>query len=356
MDMAMSVNFWDTGPEAIGEDLHMYLKCLFATRGKLIVKPIFSPASQCNVEGSGNGVFGWISGIKARYTQSYRHLWGSLDTSYAASQCIKSWTSPDSASFVKLKNYEVDKIGKQETSGSLEWSFLLELFHRLLEAHIIMGHLFFMIFVVSYIVPSRSSSPLSFIYGSWATAEFDGFMNFALSTCATIRLILLIPNIVMIYFYEKYHQWVAVDRWKSQKSKSLMGRRVDSAVEINSEESNDLLLKTVQHLGRRPQLVYRRMPYDVLDFLALILSGLLFFVIPQFHSQICHLWTNSLEYQVASKPSLSKNKYFAAPTDSHDNQTLPFSIKVDYHETQSLKSNRSSKGDEGFFEDLAPLE
>lgn len=142
MDLALSVNFWDTGPEAIGEDLHMYLKCLFATEGRLIVRPIFSPASQCNVEGSGFGVSGWISGIQARYSQSYRHLWGSLDTSYAASQCIQSWISPESKSVVKLKNYEVDKIGKQDVTGHLSWGLLFTLFSRLLEAHIVMGHLF----------------------------------------------------------------------------------------------------------------------------------------------------------------------------------------------------------------------
>jgi hypothetical protein len=352
MDLALSVNFWDIGPEAIGEDLHMYLKCLFATAGKLIVKPVFSPASQCNVEGSGYGVSGWFSGIQARYTQSYRHLWGSLDTSYAASECIKSWISPESISVVKLKNYEVDKIGKQEANSSLTWSLIFSLFYRLLEAHIVMGHLFFMLFAVGTILPLRSYSPISFLYGSWATAELNWFMNFALTASTFIRIAAIIPNGIIIFYYEKYHQWVAVDRWKLQRSKSMMGRRVDSAVEIHCEENNDLLPTTVQHMGKRPQLVYKRSKYDVFDFAALLLSGIYFFVIPQFHAQICHLWTNSLEYTVASKPSLLKKKLLANPEPIYDTQTLEFSIKVDSFETHSFASNRSSRGDEGFFEDV----
>jgi hypothetical protein len=37
MDLCISVDFWDTGSEAIGEDMHMFLKCFFATSGRIIV-------------------------------------------------------------------------------------------------------------------------------------------------------------------------------------------------------------------------------------------------------------------------------------------------------------------------------
>jgi hypothetical protein len=51
LSLAHAVDCWDTNAEAIGEDLHMFLKCFFATRGQVIVKTVYSPASQCNVEG-----------------------------------------------------------------------------------------------------------------------------------------------------------------------------------------------------------------------------------------------------------------------------------------------------------------
>jgi hypothetical protein len=40
------VGGWDAGNEAIGEDLHMYIKCFFATKGNLTCRTILSAASQ----------------------------------------------------------------------------------------------------------------------------------------------------------------------------------------------------------------------------------------------------------------------------------------------------------------------
>ena len=258
---------------------------------------------------------------------------------------------------VKLKNCEVDKIGKNDFNGNLSSSLLFSLFYRLLEAHVVMGHLFFMLFAVSYIVPFRSYSPLSFLYGSLSLSEMNWFTDFSVYFASSIRLLAIVPNVIMIYYYEKYHQWVAVDRWRLQCAKvnNMVGRRIDSAVEISeySDRNDDLLIpQAVQHLGRRSQLVYKRSKYDVIDFAALLISGFYFFVIPQFHAQICHLWTNSLEYKVASKPSLSKIKPLTDPEPIYENPAFEFSIKVDSFETHSFASNRSSRGDEGFFEDL----
>ncbi len=43
------VGGWDCDSEAIGEDLHMYLKCFFALNGNLTVRTIMSPVSSTNV-------------------------------------------------------------------------------------------------------------------------------------------------------------------------------------------------------------------------------------------------------------------------------------------------------------------
>lgn len=86
--LAERVGGWDTGPEAIGEDLHMYLKCWFATAGRLTVRVVHSAASQCNVCSDAKGIRGWIESWRARYRQALRHMWGSLDTGYAIE---KAW-------------------------------------------------------------------------------------------------------------------------------------------------------------------------------------------------------------------------------------------------------------------------
>jgi hypothetical protein len=91
MSLAGRVGGWDTGPESIGEDLHMYLKCYFATKAHLHTKVVYAPASQCNVCSDEKGLRGEIGTLRARYKQAMRHMWGSLDTGYAAEMTLRSF-------------------------------------------------------------------------------------------------------------------------------------------------------------------------------------------------------------------------------------------------------------------------
>ena len=96
MPLAGQVGGWDTGPESIGEDLHMYLKCYFASSGHFNTRIIYSPASQSNVS---SDVKGWrrpISNVQARYKQAMRHMWGALDTGYAFEKLFEAvWRRND---------------------------------------------------------------------------------------------------------------------------------------------------------------------------------------------------------------------------------------------------------------------
>ncbi|KAK0527312.1 hypothetical protein OC835_005016 [Tilletia horrida] len=84
LDLVKYCNFWDCGPEAIGEDMHFYVKAMFETKGNVYAETIYSPASQCNVVGGeGNGpVSSYLNDMRARWSQACRHLWGSLDFGY----------------------------------------------------------------------------------------------------------------------------------------------------------------------------------------------------------------------------------------------------------------------------------
>lgn len=73
---------WDAGDVAIGEDLHMYIKCFFALHGNLTTRTVLSAASQSNVHSSGQGIRGLYTNLKARYKQALRHMWGALDSGY----------------------------------------------------------------------------------------------------------------------------------------------------------------------------------------------------------------------------------------------------------------------------------
>lgn len=86
------VGGWDCDSEAIGEDLHMYLKCFFALNGNLTVKTIHSPVSQSNVKGDGGeGVGRVVNDMTARYKQALRHMWGALDVGFAMRKFVELW-------------------------------------------------------------------------------------------------------------------------------------------------------------------------------------------------------------------------------------------------------------------------
>lgn len=83
MLLAEKVGFWDAGPEAMGEDIHMALKCWTKTRMSLKIHPIYIPASCSNVQADS-----YFKTIMARFEQSKRHLWGSLDFGYTVASLI----------------------------------------------------------------------------------------------------------------------------------------------------------------------------------------------------------------------------------------------------------------------------
>ena len=93
LELVDRVGGWDCDSEAIGEDLHMYLKCFFALNGNLTVRTILSPVSQTNVTagGYGKGASGVVADIHARYKQAQRHMWGILDTGYALRKGWELW-------------------------------------------------------------------------------------------------------------------------------------------------------------------------------------------------------------------------------------------------------------------------
>lgn len=96
---------WDAGDDAIGEDLHMYVKCFFALDGKLTTRTVLSPASQSNVHTDGKGIRGFFRDCKARYRQALRHMWGALDSGYVAkcgSKMLWKCLSTSSTRFVSI--------------------------------------------------------------------------------------------------------------------------------------------------------------------------------------------------------------------------------------------------------------
>ena len=136
LSLVHAVGYWDTDAHAIGEDMHMFLKCFFATSGQLEVKTIYSPASQCNVEGTW-----WGDGIAARYGQAKRHMWGCLDSGYILRRSLFGLLAPgydsvDGGEVVKVDRVPLERPPHQLFELPLDK--LLTLVHRSLEAHVFM--------------------------------------------------------------------------------------------------------------------------------------------------------------------------------------------------------------------------
>ncbi|KAI8879450.1 hypothetical protein K501DRAFT_193579 [Backusella circina FSU 941] len=77
MVLAERVGYWDTDQDAVGEDMHMMLKCFFKTDGLARCCPIFVPINLTNVQTSG-----YLSNMYARFVQAKRHYHGVADLAY----------------------------------------------------------------------------------------------------------------------------------------------------------------------------------------------------------------------------------------------------------------------------------
>ncbi|KUJ14343.1 uncharacterized protein LY89DRAFT_136225 [Mollisia scopiformis] len=214
LELVDRVGGWDTGPDSIGEDLHMYLKCFFALNGNLTTRSVKSPVSQTNITTSaGQGLLGQLHGVDARYRQALRHMWGSLDSGYALKQAMEVWRRRRQTQQV-CQPLHLTTSSKMRSNTSFDWQkeilrsddsvmrvkieppnwfniFLL--FHRLFEAHFMPAH-------ISILVVAST------LYRALTPQEEDTF-SIAWTFVATdiLRAIGLLTLLVFFYSYQQYH-------------------------------------------------------------------------------------------------------------------------------------------------------
>ena len=374
MQLANAVGYWDTDPQSMGEDMHMYLKCFFATEGRLEVRTIYSPASQCNVQGST-----WYKGLLDRYTQAKRHMWGCLDTGYVIRRCIFAILAPGfDATNGTLQRVPLLRPANSRNRQDMQISTskMLALLHRVLEAHILMGHVFVLVLFTSLTIPtSDAPSWIASSYWSLLTTEnVHPYVSLSIWLAGWARVFVAIPFICMLFYYEKYQRWVGKDRWE-----------MADCPQTSSSTSTPQMRK-VQPLGRRPHLTTERTMLNLLDWIALPACGLLYLALPQMNVQLQQLWTDKLDYSVASKPAVQgKNHSHAtelktpvtiaidkvsfdessSETQSEDSALTKFNptprntnslsisssiSSLHLYDDIDMKSTGSSRGDSGFFE------
>ena len=80
-NLIKKIGFWDTCPDAIGEDYHTTIKAFWKTNGNVRTVEIHIPFNLVNVQ-TGNGYY---EDVMARFWQAERHARGCADVAY----CLK---------------------------------------------------------------------------------------------------------------------------------------------------------------------------------------------------------------------------------------------------------------------------
>ncbi|KAF4122415.1 hypothetical protein GMORB2_7407 [Geosmithia morbida] len=292
LDLIDRVGGWDCDAEAIGEDLHMYVKCFFALNGNLTCRTILSPVSQSNVTGGGKGgIRGLCMDVMARYKQALRHMWGSLDTGFAIRKGIEMWQDRkqttrayrplhrshgdnselyfpgsqvcgDDATSQHPRESGVFSDVKQETVEEPNLEKLCYIAHRLYEAHIMPVHM--PIFVVASTI---------FLYVTEGK-EDTGNLHWLLEICGPLRALGFMAGAGYIFLYERYHHACVAMREKEMKDAGLYQGMCFS---------------------------HRSFRNNWGDYAMVPIVAPLYGAIPCIQAEVSHFWTAELVYTVSKK-------------------------------------------------------
>jgi hypothetical protein len=289
LEMADRVGGWDTDPESIGEDLHMFIKCFFALNGNLTCRTILSPVSQSNVAGEGGkGFRGVIADIKARYSQALRHMWGALDSGFAIRKGVEMWQErkhttrafrplhltngdnseiyiPDNQLDDGAEHYRESGVFSdvtQETIKEPHWEHIFYIYHRLFEAHFIPVHMTIMVVASALYV--------------FVTDGNDDPYNLAwvFKLCNIFRTVGFMAAACYLFIYEGYHQICVANREKEMTNAGLAQGMCFS---------------------------HRSWKKNMFDYALTPLVAPLYGSLPCAHAEIAHFWSLDLVYTVSKK-------------------------------------------------------
>ncbi|KAF8057863.1 hypothetical protein HT031_005809 [Scenedesmus sp. PABB004] len=77
LKLVHDIGYWDTFADAIGEDMHMYIKAFLATHGAARLLPLHAPINMAHIQGPN-----YLRSLWARFLQAERHMRGVADTAY----------------------------------------------------------------------------------------------------------------------------------------------------------------------------------------------------------------------------------------------------------------------------------
>ncbi|KAL1922678.1 uncharacterized protein VTP21DRAFT_10217 [Calcarisporiella thermophila] len=212
LTLAERVGYWDVDADAIGEDLHMWLKCFFKTSGIARSVPIYVPINLTNVQTPG-----FISNLYARYVQAKRHYSGVADLGYAFRHACEN--------VVKGRKKEDESIlpTQQGEVCPRYWLDKWMVCLRMLEAHIIpstSGWLMFAAVPLTQLLLFPPDPLLAYISSPVNPTLTSAFFASVWQSVKIIGLVLPLPSIGMIILYERLHRAVERDLFQHSKQES----------------------------------------------------------------------------------------------------------------------------------------
>ncbi|KAG9301145.1 hypothetical protein G9A89_012528 [Geosiphon pyriformis] len=239
MVLAEKVGFWDTDQDAVGEDLHMWLKCFFKTNGAARTAPIFVPINLTNVQTTG-----YVSNLHARYIQAKRHYNGVADVAYTLKSTFKGdgrqssfdttslLSGPPPSPTFSSSNNNNNNSNNNRSSCLMSCSIfdkLVVVFH-VLEAHMIpatSGWLMFAAVPLTQFFLISAYSPLSIYYPTFqnpiVTSEFYAFM---FSLVQVIGFLLPVPLLLMTVLYEGLHRTVDAELFRKSSTEGRTWKNI----------------------------------------------------------------------------------------------------------------------------------
>ncbi|CAG8447377.1 5016_t:CDS:2 [Diversispora eburnea] len=223
MVLAEQVGFWDTDKDAVGEDLHMWLKCFFKTGGQARSVPIFVPINLTNVETAS-----YISNIYARFVQAKRHYNGVADVAYSLKSAFNSDNRSSEAESMLLYNQNTmnypSSTGKRHCLMSCSFVDKLVVVFHVLEAHMIpatSGWLMFAAVPITQFLLISTYSPLADYYPDFqnpiVTSEFYAYM---FSLVQAVGVLLPMPLLLCAMLYEGLHKTIDSELFKKGSSET----------------------------------------------------------------------------------------------------------------------------------------
>ncbi|KAL4914431.1 glycosyl transferase family group 2-domain-containing protein [Aspergillus aurantiobrunneus] len=255
LPLADQVGGWDSDPTSIGEDMHMMLKCYFETNGSLVSRVVHAPASQCNVSSDlpRPGFRRTLDTCVARYRQALRHMWGALDSGFAARNSVRAARFSWRCLLLKPRH--------------------LALVHLLWEAHFLPCHFtIVLLFSMFYEQLAKYTGTPLHPYITF-TFQLTGFLRAASFIWMNISISL-------------YNRWYELCLQTRKNDTAGFGPGAGTSIEVGFSD-------------RRP---WYRMTF-LLERIVFPIAGTVFGAVPTIHAVFMHFWTERLAYRVSKKPS-----------------------------------------------------